>query len=354
MKLLFYAGDLHRTTTASHGIFNYALSLAEHLPEYFEPDDIGVLVASQDFLSEMSTVSSAWRVKLLPRPLSQRQRLLNDHWHLPRFVRRETPDVVQLPKGILPLVAPKTFWVATVHDDIPFHYANGRYGARSRRKNAAVWRLIARAGSLADLVITDSVHYARVLHLRHGFKAPIVPIALAPGVRSRCYVPLAERSRKIVSFGQNFPHKRPHIIERCLLTEGSTLAEEGLTHEIITDLKSRQEVEDRLAIARCLVVAAEIEGFGLPALEAVTLGVPVVVADTPVAREVVGRWAHFFDASKRGTFGPALTRALSRSDEWLQHSAEEAKAFYTWSKTAHAHYRAVKYFWATSSLERHA
>ena len=45
--------------------------------------------------------------------------------------------------------------------------------------------------------------------------------------------------------------------------------------------------------ARVFVFLSEYEGFGLTPLEALAAGVPVVLLDTPVAREVCGDAAVF-------------------------------------------------------------
>ncbi len=46
--------------------------------------------------------------------------------------------------------------------------------------------------------------------------------------------------------------------------------------------------------AHALIAASEAEGFGLPLVEAMLRGVPVLASDIPVFREVGGSWAHYF------------------------------------------------------------
>jgi glycosyltransferase involved in cell wall biosynthesis len=54
-----------------------------------------------------------------------------------------------------------------------------------------------------------------------------------------------------------------------------------------------------LAGAQALLFPSFAEGFGLPPLEAATLGVPVVANDLPVLREVLGDFAVYLDAADR-------------------------------------------------------
>ena len=62
--------------------------------------------------------------------------------------------------------------------------------------------------------------------------------------------------------------------------------------------------------ASMVVIASADEGFGLPAVEAMTLGVPVVAADRGALREVVGEAGVLVDADDSGTFAGAMRRLL--------------------------------------------
>jgi glycosyltransferase involved in cell wall biosynthesis len=73
---------------------------------------------------------------------------------------------------------------------------------------------------------------------------------------------------------------------------------------------------DRIyAASTCLLVASEGEGFGLPLIEAARHGVPLLVRDIPVFREVAGGHASYFS----GADGAALAGAIQ---DWLRLHAE--------------------------------
>jgi glycosyltransferase involved in cell wall biosynthesis len=80
------------------------------------------------------------------------------------------------------------------------------------------------------------------------------------------------------------------------------------------------EYLDRIyAASTCLLVASEGEGFGLPLIEAARHGIPLLVRDLPVFREVAGEHAAYF----RGD-GAALAAAIR---DWLRlHAAGRAPA----------------------------
>jgi glycosyltransferase involved in cell wall biosynthesis len=69
---------------------------------------------------------------------------------------------------------------------------------------------------------------------------------------------------------------------------------------------------------RALYTQAEIvlfpslaEGFGLPAVQAISCGVPVIASDLPVLREVIGDAAEFVDPGDAGAMAAAVLGLIS-------------------------------------------
>jgi glycosyltransferase involved in cell wall biosynthesis len=62
--------------------------------------------------------------------------------------------------------------------------------------------------------------------------------------------------------------------------------------------------------ATAVVVPSLYEGFGLPVVEAMQLGVPVVCSDTPVLREVSGGFAHYVDPRSSESLVEGLRAAI--------------------------------------------
>lgn len=81
------------------------------------------------------------------------------------------------------------------------------------------------------------------------------------------------------------------------------------------------------------------EGFGLAAMEALAAGVPVVVRDLPVLREVFGPAARFFAAGPGGPAGlaEALVRAVVGPDHARRQAGRALAARHTWDAAATAH-----------------
>jgi alpha-1,3-rhamnosyl/mannosyltransferase len=67
--------------------------------------------------------------------------------------------------------------------------------------------------------------------------------------------------------------------------------------------------------ASAFAFLSDYEGFGLTPLEAMAAGIPVVVLDTPIAREIYGPAAVFLARAEPGRIADALERLLVQSDE---------------------------------------
>ena len=67
----------------------------------------------------------------------------------------------------------------------------------------------------------------------------------------------------------------------------------------IRDYVTEPELDALYARASVFVFLSEYEGFGLTPLEALSAGVPIVVLDTPIAREVYGEAAWYVPRDDR-------------------------------------------------------
>lgn len=92
-----------------------------------------------------------------------------------------------------------------------------------------------------------------------------------------------------------------------------------------------------VAGARALVLPSLDEGFGLPALEALACGRPVLVADIPALREVTGTMAVLADPYDEESLAHGLHRVLATQDD---DDAQEARRRHarpwTWARFADA------------------
>jgi glycosyltransferase involved in cell wall biosynthesis len=97
-----------------------------------------------------------------------------------------------------------------------------------------------------------------------------------------------------------------------------------------------QELRALYAESEAFVFLSEYEGFGLTPLEALAAGVPVVLLDTPVAREVCGAAALYVKRPDPVAIADALRRALfdRHERERILSSASHVLQRYSWTDCA--------------------
>ena len=101
---------------------------------------------------------------------------------------------------------------------------------------------------------------------------------------------------------------------------------------LITSLSMNDSVQIRHAVsdeelgvlyrhAEALIFPSRMEGFGLPALEALSYGCPVIASDIPVFHEILGTYAYFTDTTKP----EALSRTMNEVLHGTVHNGLEKK-----------------------------
>lgn len=158
-------------------------------------------------------------------------------------------------------------------------------------------------------------------------------------------------ARDIVYMGSFMPYKNVETLARALhelpgyrlhllsrIGEGDRGRLTGLAptdalviHDGVTD----DEYGELLDSALALVTMSLDEGFGLPLVEAMVRGTPVVVSEIPIFREIGGDAALYADPRDVHAVAHAI-RTLDDPEVWLRHSAasrEQAKVF-DWDRSA--------------------
>ncbi len=85
--------------------------------------------------------------------------------------------------------------------------------------------------------------------------------------------------------------------------------------------------------ARCLVYASFYEGFGLPVLEAMASGTPVVTSKGGATEEVAGGAAVLVEPSDVEAIAAGIREAIERSHDLVPRGLQRARGF-TWQRAA--------------------
>jgi glycosyltransferase involved in cell wall biosynthesis len=97
-----------------------------------------------------------------------------------------------------------------------------------------------------------------------------------------------------------------------------------------------------VAGASCLVFPSRYEGFGLPPLEALAAGTPVVASDLAVCREVLGPHARYAPVGDVEALADAIAATLERGGPTSEADRRAHAAAHTWAACAQATRRAYE------------
>ena len=255
------------------------------------------------------------------------------------------------PANLAPLASRRT--VVVIHDVAPLREPSWYAPAYVRWQRFVLPRIARRA-----LRVLAPSHFARqelidLLGLDPG------RIAVVPGGRDERFEPAAdgERARRelglgdrryVLTVGSQTARKNLEALAlaaRALAAEGIDLLAVGGTRPQFRDespgggLRRLGAVDDALlpglyAGAEAFVLPSRYEGFGLPPLEALACGTPVVVSDLPPLREVCGdAAAAYVDPGDPAGFTAALLAAVAEPGSARTAGPARAAAF-TWDATA--------------------
>jgi glycosyltransferase involved in cell wall biosynthesis len=99
---------------------------------------------------------------------------------------------------------------------------------------------------------------------------------------------------------------------------------------------SDEELRALYAAAACFVYPTLYEGFGLPVVEAMTCGCPVVASQIPVLRETCGDAALFCDPASPDDIAHQVCRVLDEPglSERLVQAGQQRASLFTWDRAA--------------------
>ena len=231
-----------------------------------------------------------------------------------------TADVLHHP---LPARAPTpTPQVVTVHD-LAFVRVPECFNRRFRATAAVTHRRAARA---AHRVMVPSEATAADVRSRWRVE-PVV----APHGPGQAPEPNRGEARHFLYVGDREPRKN-----LARLTEAHRRAATGLPLRVATP---QDDLEDLLRHAAALVIPSLHEGFGLPALEAMHAGTPVIAARTAGLAEVCGDAARYADPRDTDDIARALTELATvppLREELRRRGLARAAAF-SWRACAERH-----------------
>ncbi|MHA6695895.1 glycosyltransferase family 4 protein [Homoserinimonas sp. A520] len=340
MKIVF---DCRYTRTDRHdGISRYTAGLVTALSELHP---VTMLISDERQLELLPDLP--WIMGCDPTSL-------REPW-VSRAVNRAGADVVFSPMQMMGSAGRRYRLILTLHDLI--YYTNRtppRYFSWPVRLGWRVYHLSWLPVKLllrrADAVVTGSYTTRQELLDARVYDREITVVRSAvdrAGVAARP----APTGKNLVYMGSFMPYKNVETIATALhrlpgytlhLLSGISPADRDRLSALAPvgslefhDGVSEDEYFDALSTATALITASRQEGFGIPLVEAMRVGTPVVVSDIPVFHEIGGEAAGYFPPDDPSALAAAVT-ALESPGEWearSRASVAQAKQF-TWQESA--------------------
>ncbi len=272
-----------------------------------------------------------------------------EQWRWRRVIRQLNPSLVHTPDAFTPMLGTGgTARVVTIHDLIPLHGHAGS-SVTLKRRLLPLWQAwVTAQASSADAVITvshfsgrDLVKTLRVPPAKVRVIYNAVEPASAPAGPDASATEPRMGGRYVLCVGRFEPYKNTAGLVRAFarwvrdtpgrhetlvfvgpldarFPEASAEAERlGIRERVhFTGSVSEAGLASWYAHAWAVVLPSLDEGFGLPALEAMSHGIPVLASDKASLPEVVGDAGLLVDVTDEDAFVSALGRVMT--DETLR------------------------------------
>ncbi len=317
--ILIDADVLGRNRTGEE---TYLLNLLRTLPEVAPELELAAVTRHPELVPA--------GVRALPLPARSQE--LRMAWSLPRLLRRERPAVAHF-QHALPLGF-RGRSVVTLHD-LHFERDPSAMGLVDRLTFKAV---VPRAARRADHLLAVSERTKRDAVELYGIapeKITVTPHGVDPA-----FTPGDGSHDGYVLFvGAVQARKDPLAALAAARAAGLPLVvvgpekEPALARELraggadIRGVVDKDQLANLYRRAAVLVLPSRYEGFGLPVLEAMASGTPVVLSDDAALREVAG------DAGIYGDLVAGIREALAGRERRARAGLERARLF-TWQETA--------------------
>ena len=342
MRILFDA----RFTRLDHhdGISRYGASL---IAAVADRADVVMLISDRRQLALLPPVPHV----LITSPLSPRELFVASQ------INGLRPDVVVCPMQTMGSWGRRYPLVLTLHDLI--YYQNPQPPGFLPLPVRVLWRLYHLAYwpqrlllNRADVVATISETTRGLMREHRLTRRPVRIVGNAPQADTLVRPGGGEPGRELLYMGSFMPYKNVetilagmrgldgytlHLLSRITEARRKELellippGQRVVFHNGVSD----ERYQELLRSSAALVTLSRAEGYGLPVIEAMAVGTPVIAADTPIFREVGGDAALYVDPDDPSAFTAAV-RTLASADQWhtASRAGREQAGTYSWDRSA--------------------
>jgi glycosyltransferase involved in cell wall biosynthesis len=357
--------DARMMGTLHAGIGRYVFELARHMVRQHSEHEYFLFYNSKNFLpQELEEFKKFKHVSLVPVPI--RHYSIMEQLKFASILDKYNLDLVHFPNFNVPLLYKKPF-ITTIHD-VVHHKISGH--KKSRLLHFLAYKKIiehAAVGSKAiitvsnyskkDIAGTFRVPEGKIKVIYEGTSLPHLPdVKFVEEVKKRylldkpyfLFVGTLERKKNVVHLTRGFDELvKKHGTDMLLVLAGRVDRHYPEIKHHAMDIKNRERlvftgyVEDDELVALyngayAFVSASQHEGFGLPGVEAMKYGLPLVVSNIDVFNEVYDNAAVFFNANDPKDIAEKLHLVAKDSQfhRQLQLNSVKRSELFSWEQAA--------------------
>lgn len=372
MRIVLDGRFLRRTTG---GIGRYTQSLIREMAKLSSQDEFVVLITPDDVPDWKELVATAglapkqWQAKVVPIPHYS----LAEQTQLPKILHELAPDLVHFLNFNHPILYRGKF-VVTVHDLTILRYPVGakqqsplfRWGFRQVLSHAVASAATIIADSDAtkqDIVTILGAKSEKIQTVYLGYDSSYQPINLPQRGRLHAYLheKYGIRTPYLLFLSQWRPHKgigilldafqqvrdqEPKLSPKLVLAGKPhpaypEISQQVKNHPYAADITvpgfvAEDDLPKLYQAAEIFVCPSLYEGFGLPPLEAMACGTPVISSDSTSLPEVVADAGRLVPAGDVDALADAIKSLLKDQNQLREYHAlglRRARQF-PWEKTA--------------------
>ncbi|MEI9966859.1 MAG: glycosyltransferase family 1 protein [Candidatus Moraniibacteriota bacterium] len=357
--------------TTGKGLGRYTQKLIHEL-ENIDTENEYIVFLSAENIDAYRPVSGRFR-KVLCRA---RWYSFAEQFWLPFFLASFRLDLMHFPHFNVPLLYRRPF-LFTLHDLILFHFPTRRASTRSRifyRMKFLGYRLVLRSALQRARKVIAVSHFTESDILTNFPQiAPKLSVTYE-AAESFCHFASKQKALEVLEefglaeqevgrailqpyilyVGNAYPHKNLELVLSLALNfpqEHFVLvgkedyfyarlkreaSARGLGNILFIGALSDQELGIFYRFARIYFFPSLYEGFGLPPLEAMNYGLPVLSSNAASLPEILGEAAHYFDPTDPSDAKAKLSRLLQDEEERFKarRSGFEHSGRFSWRRMA--------------------
>src|ERR1035437_10231208 len=342
------------------GVGRYTKNIVLNLQKIDEKNKYFLFVRTEDYESIKKRITNPnWRII----QTNIRWHSISEQLRFPSLLKKEKLDLMHFPYFSVPILYNKPY-VVTIHDLIINHFSTGKASTLAYplylAKRAAYKFVIKRAAEKAKKIITPSNatkdEVIKILKIAENkidvaYEASEVTMA---NVKAKVPNPEIFAKKYFLYIGNAYPHKNlDRLLRAFKKIENQDLklilvgqkdyfykqfeAVNESNNVIFYGNASDNELASLYANAIALVAPSLMEGFGLPVLEAMTLGCLVVASDIPSFREIAGENVIYFNPQDENDILTKLNDVLENEEKYRLEKIEKAfekSQQFSWEKAA--------------------